>query len=47
MDFDINALRSVVTVVTFVIFIAIVWWAYSKRNAAEFDQAARLPFEQD
>lgn len=44
---DINTLRSVATVVCFVAFIGIVYWAWSGRNKADFEQAARLPFEQD
>ncbi len=42
---DINVLRSIVTVVTFVAFIGIVVWAWSSRNRADFDEAAQLPFE--
>lgn len=44
---DINVLRSIVTVLTFVVFIAIVAWAWSGRNAKSFDEAAQLPFGQD
>ncbi len=44
---DINFLRSLMTVVAFVVFIGIVVWAWSNRNKARFDEAARLPFEQD
>jgi cytochrome c oxidase cbb3-type subunit 4 len=44
---DVNTLRSIVTVVSFVCFIGIVLWAWSGRNAAAFDNAAKLPFEQD
>ncbi|MDR2155752.1 MAG: cbb3-type cytochrome c oxidase subunit 3 [Burkholderiaceae bacterium] len=44
---DINLLRSIVTVVMFIFFIGIVIWAWSSRNRARFDEAARLPFEQD
>jgi cytochrome c oxidase cbb3-type subunit 4 len=44
---DVNTLRSIVTVAGLVCFIGIVWWAWSGRNRADFDQAARLPFEQD
>ena len=47
MDFDVNTLRSMATVVSFLTFIGIVAWAYSRRNAADFEQAANLPFEQD
>ena len=44
---DINLLRSIVTVVAFVVFIGIVVWAWSGRNRSRFEEAARLPFEQD
>lgn len=44
---DVNTLRSIVTVAGLVTFIGIVLWAWSKRNAADFEQAARLPFEQE
>jgi cytochrome c oxidase cbb3-type subunit 4 len=47
MEFDVNTLRSMATVVSFLTFIGIVAWAYSRRNAADFEQAANLPFEQD
>ena len=43
---DINLLRSIVTVVAFVVFIGIVFWAGSRRNQADFDEAAQLPFKQ-
>ncbi|MCP5282917.1 MAG: cbb3-type cytochrome c oxidase subunit 3 [Rhodoferax sp.] len=44
---DINTLRSITTVAALVAFLGIVWWAWSKNRKAEFDEAARLPFEQD
>lgn len=44
---DINDIRSIVTVIAFTVFIAIVLWAYSDRSKAAFDQAARLPFDED
>jgi cytochrome c oxidase cbb3-type subunit 4 len=44
---DINTLRSAVTVVAFVMFIAIVLWAFSDRSKAGFDRAARLPLEEE
>ena len=47
MEFDINTLRSGVTVVCLIVFVGIIAWAYSNRNAADFEQAARLPFDQD
>jgi cytochrome c oxidase cbb3-type subunit IV len=47
MDIDINTLRSVATVVSLVTFLCIVAWAWSRRNQTQFDEAAKLPFEQD
>jgi cytochrome c oxidase cbb3-type subunit 4 len=44
---DINTLRSVATVASFVTFIGIWWWAWSKRRSADFEEAANLPFQQD
>jgi cytochrome c oxidase cbb3-type subunit IV len=47
MDIDINTLRSAATVVSFVTFICIVWWAWSRKRTDDFSEAAKLPFEQD
>ncbi len=47
MDMDVNTLRSVTTVISFVVFIAIVRWAWSKSRSSDFQEAANLPFEQD
>ncbi|MFV0679686.1 cbb3-type cytochrome oxidase subunit 3 [Ottowia sp.] len=44
---DINMLRSIVTVVAFIVFVGIVIWAWSRKNQSRFEEAARLPFEQD
>jgi cytochrome c oxidase cbb3-type subunit 4 len=44
---DVTTLRVIATVACFITFICILVWAYSRRNAAQFDEAARLPFEQD
>lgn len=41
---DINDMRSIVTVLAFVTFIGIVWWAYSRHSRQRFDEAAQLPF---
>ena len=41
---SVNELRIAVTIVSFVAFIGIVAWAWSRRNRASFDEAARLPF---
>ena len=44
---DINDLRSLFTVVTFALFLAIVWWAYSGKRKQAFEEAALLPFTDD
>jgi len=47
MEFDVNTGRAVVTVLSLITFIAIMVWAFSKKNTDDFDQAAKLPFDQD
>lgn len=44
---DINDLRSIVTVLAFIAFIGIVWWAYSDRRKESYEAAARLPLDDD
>jgi cytochrome c oxidase cbb3-type subunit 4 len=44
---DINTLRSIATVVSFVVFIGIVVWTFSGKRRADFEQAGRLPFDTD
>lgn len=43
---DLNDIRSLVTVASFLAFIGIVWWAYSARRRAAFDVAARSVLEE-
>lgn len=47
MNFDVNTLREIATVVSFATFVAIAQWAWSRRNRAAFDEAASLPLQQD
>jgi cytochrome c oxidase cbb3-type subunit 4 len=47
MDLDINLIRSVFTVVSLCIFVAIMVWAYSRTNKVEFEEAARLSLAED
>lgn len=44
MEFDINALRSVVTLVSLVLFVGLMVWTWSRRRQSAFDEAAQLPF---
>ncbi len=39
-------LNEVSTVVMFVAFLAIVFWAWSGKRRASFDEAARVPLEE-
>jgi cytochrome c oxidase cbb3-type subunit 4 len=42
-----NLIGTIVTVVFFVLFVAIVWWVYHKDNKQKHDEAANLPFQED
>jgi len=44
---DIVTIRTTVTVLALITFLAIVAWAWSSRRRADFDAAARLPLEED
>jgi cytochrome c oxidase cbb3-type subunit 4 len=44
---DINSIRSLVTVLSFAVFLGIVIWAWSARRKPAFDEAANLPFADD
>lgn len=41
---DYATFASVLTVVAFLTFVGIVFWAFSRGRQADFDAAARLPF---
>ena len=47
MDLNVNDLRSIMTVLTFMAFVGIVWWAYSGRRKTAYEEAARLPLDDD
>jgi cytochrome c oxidase cbb3-type subunit 4 len=42
---DINDIRSAVTLLGFVSFVALVRWVYMAARRQEYDAAAQLPFE--
>jgi len=44
---SVNDLRIAVTIVSFVAFIGVIAWAWSRRNLSRFDEASRLPFAGD
>ncbi|MGJ8619044.1 MAG: cbb3-type cytochrome oxidase subunit 3 [Methylophilaceae bacterium] len=43
---DINTLRVLVTLVSFLVFVGIVVWVWRRRKTGEFEEAANLPFEE-
>ena len=45
MDYAISG--SIYTVLVFVFFIGIVFWAFNKKNKAGFDEAANLVFDDE
>lgn len=42
-----GALQSLWTVIVLVIFLGIVYWAWSGKRKAHFDAAAKIPLEDD
>ena len=44
---DVNVLREIVTVLSFGSFLGIVIYAVDPRNKDEFEEAARLPFDDE
>jgi cytochrome c oxidase cbb3-type subunit 4 len=44
---DVTILRIAATLASFATFLGIAWWAYARANRQRFDEAARIPFQQD
>jgi cytochrome c oxidase cbb3-type subunit 4 len=44
---DVNLLRIAVTLVSLILFLGIVRWAWSDRHRADFSDAAFLPLDAD
>ncbi len=44
---DINTARSLVTLLSFISFIGICWYAWSKRSQASYEAAARSVLQDD
>jgi len=38
---------SVMTVISFITFVGILWWTFIANKEADFAKAARLPFDDD
>jgi cytochrome c oxidase cbb3-type subunit 4 len=43
---DIGTVRGILTVFVMLAFIGLVFWAYSRRRKADFDEMAQLPFNE-
>lgn len=44
---DINLFRGVMTAILMALFIALVFWSFSKRRKEDFEAAARLPLDEN
>ncbi|WP_374401330.1 cbb3-type cytochrome oxidase subunit 3 [Niveibacterium sp.] len=44
---DATTIHSLSTLVSFILFIGICWWAYSGHTKRRFDEAARIPFDDE
>jgi len=44
---DINDFRTLSTVLVFLAFVGVTWWAYGPSRKTYFDDAAQLPFLDD
>jgi cytochrome c oxidase cbb3-type subunit 4 len=44
MDFDVNTWRSGITVLSLLLFLALMAWTLNRRRRTAFDEAAQLPF---
>ena len=42
-----GTLRGLATLVALLAFVGVVWWAWSGRQKQKFDDAARMPLEED
>jgi cytochrome c oxidase cbb3-type subunit 4 len=47
LNMDVNTLRVAVTLLSLVAFVGIVCWAWSRKNAVAFAEAAQLPLMED
>jgi cytochrome c oxidase cbb3-type subunit 4 len=44
---DAGLFGSIATVLFFILFIGIIWWAFHRDNRQQFEDAAQLPFQED
>lgn len=41
---DINDVRALITLATFLAYLGVCWWAYRRTNRERFEEDARMPF---
>lgn len=44
---DIGTFRGLLTAILMLLFIGVVLWAFSRRRKKDFDEAAKLPLDED
>jgi cytochrome c oxidase cbb3-type subunit 4 len=44
---DLNTLRILATVISFIVFVGILVWVWKNRKTKDFEEAANLPFNED
>lgn len=44
---DIGTIHGIWTIVLFVSFLGVVWWAYGKKRKARFEEDAKLIFDDE
>jgi cytochrome c oxidase cbb3-type subunit 4 len=44
---DVNLLREASTVVSFAVFVGVIWFAVHPGNRKRFDEAARVPLDDE
>lgn len=44
---ELNALRAAMTLISFVVFLGIIYWAWNRQRSSSFEEAANLPLLDD
>jgi len=44
---ELNVLRSAMTLISFIVFVGIIVWAWNRQRQSSFDEAANLPLLDD
>jgi len=43
---EVNTLRAIVTLISFIVFVGIMVWVWRRRHTADYDEAASLPLNE-